>query len=76
MLYFICEMLLKVNYFAAGESKGLISISFIKAEMIVFCVYAVFHTIYFQMIFYQGLPCNSFSVNFSSVICKSADVIQ
>ena len=55
-------MLRKVNYFAAGESKGLISISFIKAEMIVFCIYAVFHTIYFQMIFYKALPCNSFSV--------------
>ena len=30
MLYLICEMLLKVNYFAAGKSKGLISRFFIK----------------------------------------------
>ena len=58
----ICKMLLKVNYFAAGKSKDLISRFFIKAEVIVFCVYAVFHTIYFQMFFYIVLSSTSFSV--------------
>ena len=55
-------MFLKVNYFAAGKSKGLIIRSFIKAKMIVFCVYAVIHAIYFEMIFYTVLSCNSFPV--------------
>ena len=58
----ICKMLLKVNYFAAGKSKDLISRFLIKAEVIVFCVYAVFHTIYFQMFFHIVLSSNSFSV--------------
>ena len=44
-------MPIKVNYFAADKSKGLISRFLIKAAMIVFCVYVVFHKIHFQMIF-------------------------
>ena len=58
----ICKMLLKVNYFAGGKSKGLVSRFFIKAEVTVFCVNAVFHTIYFQMFFCIVLSSNSFSV--------------
>ena len=42
----------KINYFAADKGKSLICRVFIKADMILFCVYAEFHIIYFQMIFY------------------------
>ena len=49
----ICEMFLKVNYFAVGKIKGLINRSFIKAEIIVFCVYAVFHTFFLKWFFTQ-----------------------
>ena len=42
----------KVNYFAADKSKSLICRVFMKIEMILFCVYAEFHIIYFQMVFY------------------------
>ena len=45
-------MFLKVNYFAADNSKSLICRVFIKAEMILLYMYAKFNLkIYFQMIF-------------------------
>ena len=42
----------KANYFAADKDKSLICRVFIKADMVLFCVYAKFLIIYFQMIFY------------------------
>ena len=42
----------EVNYFAADKGWTLICRVFIKAEMILFCVYAEFYIICFQMIFY------------------------
>ena len=53
VLYLIREMLLKVNYFATDKLKSLLNS--IKSEMILFCVYAEFHIIYFEMIFYTFL---------------------
>ena len=53
VLYLIREMLLKVNYFATDKVKSLLNS--IKSEMILFCVYAEFHIIYFEMIFYTFL---------------------
>ena len=46
-------MLLKVNYFAADKRKSLACRVFIKAEMILSCVYPEFHVIYFEMFFTQ-----------------------
>ena len=42
----------EVNYFAADKFKSLICRVFVKAEMILFCVYAEFHIICFHLIFY------------------------
>ena len=42
----------KVNYFAADKGKTLICRVFIKADMVLFCVYVKSHIFYFQMIFY------------------------
>ena len=42
----------KVNYFAADKGKSLICGVFIKAGMVLFCVYVKFYITYFQMIFY------------------------
>ena len=53
------EMLLKVNYFGPDEGKNLICRVFIEAKMAFLCVYAEFHIIYFQMIFYTVLYYNS-----------------
>ena len=69
----------KLNYFAADKGKSLISRFFIKAETIFLWVYGVFHTVYFQMIFYTFLNViyyvsNSLLWKSSSVRCKS-DVI-
>ena len=47
----VLDMCVKLNYFAADKGKSLISRFFIKAEMILFCVYAVFRIIYLKMIF-------------------------
>ena len=48
-------MLLEVNHYAVGKSKKLIC-EVLKAEIIakiiLFYMYAEFHIIYFQMIFY------------------------
>ena len=68
-------MLLKVNYFAADKGKSLICGAFIKSEMILSCMYAEFHIIYFQMIFYTVLNYNFFLLKSSSIRCKS-DVFQ
>ena len=48
-------MFLKVNYFAADEGESLICRVFMKAEMVLLCVYAEFQLIYFQMISYTVL---------------------
>ena len=42
----------KAKYFAADKNKSLICRVFIKTDMALFCVYAKFLIIYFQMIFY------------------------
>ena len=47
----ICKMLLKVNYFAVDKGKS--STDFIKAEMILLCMYPEFHIIHFEMLFTQ-----------------------
>ena len=47
----ICKMIFKANYFAADKGKSLTGSAFIKAEMILSCVYVELHVIYFQMIF-------------------------
>ena len=43
MLYLVCKILLKVNYFVVDNGKNVICGVFIKAEMILFCIYAEFH---------------------------------
>ena len=42
----------KVNYFAADTGKSLICWIFIKADVVLSCMYVKFHIIYFQIIFY------------------------
>ena len=51
----IYKMIFKANYFAADKGKSLTGSAFIKAEMILSCVYVELHVIYFQMIFYTVL---------------------
>ena len=41
VLYLICEMALKVNYFAADKGKSLYCRLIIEAKMSLLCVYAV-----------------------------------
>ena len=65
--------MLKVNYFAADKCKSLTCRVFIKAETILVCLYAKFHKIYFQMIFYTILQYNSLK---SSNVRYKSDVIQ
>ena len=43
MLYLVCKMLFKVNYFVVDNGKNVICGVFIKAEMILFCMCAEFH---------------------------------
>ena len=47
-------MLLKVNFFAADKGKSFICRAFIKLEMILLSMYAEFHRIYCQLIFYNS----------------------
>ena len=42
----------KVNYFAVDKDKSLICRVFLKAGMVLFCMYVKFRIIYFQMVFY------------------------
>ena len=53
-------MFLKVNHFATAKGKSLLCKIFIKAEMIRLHMYAKFHIIRFQIIFYTVLKYNSF----------------
>ena len=47
----MCDMILKVNYFAANKGKWLACTVFVKVKMIFLCVYVELQIIYFQMIF-------------------------
>ena len=69
----MCEILSEVNHFAAEKGKISICGVFIKAAMILLFVYAGFHLIYLQMIFYSSLIVLFHKC--SSTRCKS-DVIQ
>ena len=42
----------KVNYFAPDKGRSLTCRVFIKADMVLFCLYKKFHIIYFQIFFY------------------------
>ena len=48
-------MIFKANYFAVDKGKSLTGSTFIKADMILSCVYVESQLIYFQMIFYTVL---------------------
>ena len=50
----MCKILSEVNHFAAEKGKISICGVFIKAAMILLFVYAGFHLIYLQMIFYSS----------------------
>ena len=71
-------MFLKVNYFAADKGKSLICRIFIKAEMILFCVYAELHMTQLRVFsndFLHSSSIKSFT-NESSGTRQKSDVFQ